>query len=139
MSFVEKTEPTDKTPDVPSQSTPDQVQSTPDQTFESILDRLTIEDKEHCKRWENLFIPEPKSKFALVIMTLVYMHLITTREHRKLTILWDGHDSIARAVFALYEEDKDRDELVDSLKRLAKSKKEKITKEVEQTRSNLTF
>jgi len=120
--------PTEK--QVPFQPTPVQSQlHTPgfssDQRFEDILARLTKEDEEHNKRWENLFIPEPKSKFALVIMSLVYMHLITTREHRKLTVLWDSHDSTVRAVFDLYEEDKDITELVDSLKRLTKSTKER--------------
>lgn len=94
-------------------------EASPDQIFENILARLTNEDKEHNEKWKKLFQPQPKSKFALVIMTLVHMNLITTQEHRELTILWNRNDSTVRAVFELYEEDKNRTELLDSLKRLA--------------------
>ena len=134
--------PTEK--QVPFQPTPVQSQlHTPgfssDQIFEDILERLTTEDEEYCKRWEKTFIMEPKSKFRLVMTTLLYMRLITTVEHYHFFKLWNDHNIAALAAFDLYEDDKDRDELLDTLRRLTKSKKTKRKKEGQQTMSTLKF
>ena len=116
MSSVRKAETTDETAT--------QTEESPDQIFENTLELLTKEDEEAHNRTEGAWAPERKSKFFLVMTTLVYMGLITRGEHFDFNKLWNEQDIVAWAAFDIFKKDNDRDELVDTLRRLLKSKKE---------------
>lgn len=52
------------------------------------------------------------------------MGLITREEHFDFNKLWNEQDIVAWAAFDIFKKDNDRDELVDTLRRLLESKKE---------------